>query len=142
MGSLFAGIGFARLFRVGRVTWLTPGSLAVSGVVAGALFFTTSWVLAAVLLVVFSASITTTIMTGITYRQIASPDELRSSVNVIGRMIAWGGQPFGASIGAIVASLMDVEASYALASVVMLAAAIAARIALRRQSASSGIVPA
>ena len=142
VGSLLAGLGFARLFGVDRVSWLTPGSLTISGVAAGMLAFTQSWVFATVLLVVFSATITTTIMTGITYRQIASPDELRSSVNVIGRMIAWGGQPFGAAIGAVVATLVDVEASYAGAALVMLAAASGARVALRRDPAQPSQVAA
>ena len=142
VGSLLAGLGFARLFGVDRVSWLTPGSLTISGVAAGMLAFTQSWVFATVLLVVFSATITTTIMTGITYRQIASPDELRSSVNVIGRMIAWGGQPFGAAIGAVVATLVDVEASYAGAALVMLAAASGARVALRRHPAQPSQVAA
>jgi len=137
VGSLLAGIGFARLFRPNRVVWLTPVSLAVSGVVAGVLFATRSWLPAAALMTVFFASITVTIMTGITYRQIASPDELRSSVNVIGRMISWGGQPFGAAVGAVVASILDVRAAYAGAAGVMLVTAIAARVALRRRGALS-----
>jgi len=135
VGSLLAGLGFARLFRADRVAWITPASLAVSGVVAALLFFTRSWVPATALLVVFFAAITMTIMTGITYRQMASPDELRSSVNVIGRMIAWGGQPFGAAVGAIVASILDVKAAYAGAAAVMLATAVVARLALRRREA-------
>ena len=140
VGSLLAGLGFARLFRAERVVWLTPGSLAVSGAAAAALFFTHSWVLAAALLVVFFASITMTIMTGITYRQIASPDELRSSINVIGRMIAWGGQPFGAAVGAIVASIVDVKTTYAGAAIVMLSAAGVARLALRRRGAHAALL--
>ena len=58
------------------------------------------WVAALIAIGVFSLSITVTIMVGITYRQLAAPDDLRSSVNVIGRMTAWGGQPFGAATGA------------------------------------------
>jgi MFS family permease len=134
VGSLLAGLGFARLFRVDRVSWLTPASLAASGLAAATLSLTRNWVFAAAVLVVFSATITMTIMTGITFRQIASPDGLRSSVNVIGRMISWGGQPFGAAVGAVVATLADVEATYAAAAMVMLAAAVGARAALMRHS--------
>lgn len=45
-------------------------------------------------------------------------------------MIAWGGQPFGAVVGAGVAAIADVSAAYAMAGTVMVAAAIAARILL------------
>ena len=81
----------------------------------------------------FSLSMTTTITIGITYRQLAAPDDLRSSVNVMGRMISWGGQPFGAATGALVASLASVPTSYAMAAIVMVVSAVVARVLLRRQ---------
>ena len=133
VGSLLAGLAFSRVFRANRVAWLTPASLLVSGAIAGALTASRSWPVAAPLLVIFSAAITTTIMTGITYRQLETPDNLRSSVNVIGRMISWGGQPFGALAGALLASALTVKFTYGCASAVMLVAAAAAGIALRRQ---------
>ena len=95
VGSLVSGLLFARVFRTGRVPILTPLTLLVSGRFALVLARTTSWPVALVLFAAFSLSMTTTITIGITYRQLAAPDDLRSSVNVMGRMISWGGQPFG-----------------------------------------------
>ena len=119
IGALVAGVVFARLFRTDRARWLTPTTLLLSSVVAAGLAVASGWVVAALLLTVFSWSIATTINVGITYRQLAAPDDLRSSVNVLGRMIAWGGQPFGAACGAVVAGAAGVPLAYAGAAVVM-----------------------
>ena len=131
VGSLIAGLIFARLFRPSRVRVLTPASLAVSGAIVALLASNTRWVVALIAVAVFSWSITLTIMVGITYRQLAAPDDLRSSVNVIGRMTAWGGQPFGAAIGASIAALADVPTAYAVAATVMLVSSGGAIVALR-----------
>jgi acyl-coenzyme A thioesterase PaaI-like protein len=86
---------------------------------------------ALVAIALLSWSITITIMVGITYRQLAAPDDLRSSVNVIGRMTAWGGQPFGAATGAVIAATADVPAAYAVAAAVLVIAASGATLSLR-----------
>jgi MFS family permease len=131
VGSLVAGLLFGRVFRPQRVRFLTPGSVAVSAIVVALLAGNTLWVVALVAIAVFSWSITITIMVGITYRQLAAPDDLRSSVNVIGRMTAWGGQPFGAATGAVIAATADVPVAYAVASVVLGIAACGATVSLR-----------
>jgi hypothetical protein len=79
-----------------------------------------------------SWSTMTTIIVGITYRQLAAPDDLRSSVNVLGRMISWGGQPFGAAVGAIVAEAHSVHSSYIVAASVMATTAAIATVLLSR----------
>lgn len=132
VGSLVAGLLFSRVFTVGRIPRLTPGSLVTAGLMIAALSVNASWLPAVVLVASFSLSITITIMVGITYRQIAAPDSIRSSVNVIGRMIAWGGQPFGAALGAVLAAGFGIQFAYATASGVMVATAAGAYLALRR----------
>jgi MFS family permease len=130
VGGLLSGLLFARLFRVERIPLLTPGTLAASGVVALGLAGTSGWVLATGLVGLFALTLTTTITVGITYRQVAAPDDLRSSVNVIGRMVAWGGQPFGAASGAVVAAVAPVPTVYVAAGVLLLAVAVVARLLL------------
>jgi hypothetical protein len=98
--------------------------------VVSLLAINTRWIAALFAIVVFSWSITVTIMVGITYRQLAAPDDLRSSVNVIGRMTAWGGQPFGAASGAAIASLASVPTAYAVAAIVMLVSSAGAAMSL------------
>jgi predicted MFS family arabinose efflux permease len=45
-------------------------------------------------------------------RQQLTPDRLQGRVNVTARMIAWGGQPFGAAIGGLLADHLSVQHTY------------------------------
>ena len=130
-GSLFAGLIFARVFSTRRVRWITPISIGLSSAIAVGLVASTDWRPSALLLLLFSWSVTITIITGITYRQLAAPDDLRSSVNVLGRMISWGGQPFGAGAGALISALLDVRAAYVFTVVVTAVSATLAYVFLR-----------
>lgn len=134
VGSLVAGLVFARVFHVDRIKVISPTSLLGAGLLAAGLAATSSWIAAAAMLGAFSLAITTTITVGITYRQLAAPDAIRSSVNVLGRMIAWGGQPFGAALGAAVASAADVAVAYVVAAAVMISTGTTAAVVLRRPS--------
>ncbi len=131
VGSFATGLVFARVFRPRRVRVLTPGTLVLASGLIAILAVNTRWIPALVTIAAFSLAITTTIIVGITYRQLAAPDDLRSSVNVIGRMIAWGGQPFGAATGAAIAATTDVPTAYVVAAAVMLISGIGAAVALR-----------
>ncbi|MCU1394396.1 MAG: major facilitator superfamily 1 [Ilumatobacteraceae bacterium] len=134
-GALIAGLLFSRVFSPIRVKRITPIAIGVSSVIALGLALSTSWVSSGILLVVFSWSIGTTVTTGITYRQLAAPDELRSSVNVFGRMISWGGQPFGAGIGAFVSAVVSVRAAFVVAAIAMAISAVCALVFLRPSTA-------
>jgi len=52
-------------------------------------------------------------------------------VNVFGRMISWGGQPFGAAAGALISALLDVRAAYMFTVIVTAISAFMAYIFLR-----------
>jgi len=119
IGALIAGLLFSRVFAPARVKRITPISTAITAGITVGLVFSTWWIPAIVLLVLFQWAVGTTITTGITYRQLAAPDDLRSSVNVFGRMISWGGQPFGAGIGAAISAALDVRAAYVFAAVAL-----------------------
>lgn len=58
------------------------------------------------------------ILNGITVRQYVTPDNLQGRVNSTGRMVAWGGQPFGAAVGGVVAQLTSVRLALVLMAVV------------------------
>jgi MFS family permease len=138
VGALIAGLTFARLFRPSRVRWITPGVLAIAAVMLAGVTVTNRWFTAIALLTVFAWGTASAIVTGITYRQLVAPDDLRSSVNVLGRMIAWGGQPFGAAIGSAIAGARDVYTAYAAAAVVMTVSAVGGGIALRWSARTQG----
>ena len=110
---------------------LTPGTLLLAGGLIAILAASTRWIPRSSPLL-YSLAIGTAIVVGITYRQLAAPDDLRSSVNVIGRMIAWGGQPFGAATGAAIAATTDVPTAFIVASAITLISGIGAAIASER----------
>jgi MFS family permease len=142
VGSLLGGLVFRRTFRIERVSTTTAAALVLSAVSALAMAKNTNLWIGVALLATFSIAIRTTVTTGITYRQLVTPDELRSSVNAIGRMMSWGGQPFGAAIGALVATVWNIPAGFVLAGALMLAAAVVAARFVHHESApesSSGI---
>lgn len=118
-GALIGGIMFSRVFSTARVKQITPISTGLTAAVTVGLVMTSSWIPAVLMLVLFQWCVQITTTTGITYRQLAAPDELRSSVNVFGRMISWGGQPFGAGIAALISATIDVRAAYVFAAVAL-----------------------
>jgi MFS family permease len=132
IGGLIAGLALPRVFHVDRIRRVAPACLAAAGASVAALLAAPSIWLAAIAVGAFSLAISLLIVVGITYRQTVTPDDLRSTVNVIGRMISWGGQPFGAATGAVVAELASVRIAYGVAVAVLLVDATAAAVALRR----------
>lgn len=135
IGALIAGLLFSRVFAPVRLKRITPVTTAITAGVTIGLVFSTWWIPAIVLLVLFQWAVGTTITTGITYRQLAAPDDLRSSVNVFGRMISWGGQPFGAGIGAAISAALDVRAAYVFAAIALTLSATGAWAFLPRSTA-------
>ncbi len=132
VGSLLAGLLFARVFSPTRVRYLTPATLAFSAASSG-LMLVPIPTIAALPVGAFSVGIMLTITTGITYRQLATPDHLTSTVNTIGRMIAAGGQPLGAAVGAAIATAATVTNAYLTATTTLSITTLAAIIALARR---------
>lgn len=61
--------------------------------------------------------------TGITVRQMLTPDHLQSRVNTAGRMIAWGGNPVGAVLGGLLAELLPIRLTFGLLAISAVAGA-------------------
>ncbi len=55
--------------------------------------------------------------TGITVRQMLTPDHLQSRVNTAGRMIAWGGNPVGAVLGGLLAEVLPIRLTFGLLTI-------------------------
>jgi MFS family permease len=52
------------------------------------------------------------LMTGITVRQMLTPDHLQSRVNTAGRLIGYAGQPVGAILGGVLAELLPIRLTF------------------------------
>jgi MFS family permease len=62
-------------------------------------------------------------VTGITVRQMLTPDHLQSRVNTAGRMIAWGGTPVGALLGGLFAEFLPIRLTFGLLAISVAAGA-------------------
>lgn len=123
---LSARSGFARtatvalgLGVVGLVGWSVAANLGLGLVFLGLWQFGSS----------------TFILTGITVRMRLTPDALQGRVNTTARMLAWGGQPFGAALAGALVGATGLSAPL-LTGAVLLAAAVA--LAGRRLTVSGG----
>ena len=116
VGALVASAALPRLNRRFGVVINSLAGRAVEAVLVVAFAVTTNAVAAMILFAGVNAASQLTILVGIIYRQEVTPDHLQGRVNVVARMIAWGGQPFGAVLGGIVASVVSVRAALALSS--------------------------
>ena len=89
-------------FRPGRVLVLTPGTLVFSGVLALDLAGTTEFTVAVDSSPCSRGRSPRRSSSASRNGELVAPEHLRASVNVIGRMVSWGGRPFGAVFGALV----------------------------------------
>lgn len=117
VGSLAGAILLPRLVRGRHAPRLTVVTLHVCFAVTIVIALTTSFAAAVGLWFVWQLAVQLTILNGIAYRQQVTPDHLQSRVNVVARMLAWGGQPFGAALGgALAAATGDVRVALLLSS--------------------------
>jgi MFS family permease len=123
IGAATAGALMGKLYRPHRLRRFVPPSYAACAVALGLLSYVHSLPLALGMLTGASFMWTIVFTFGIIHRMLETPDHLRASVNVIGRMVAWGGQPFGAIAGGLVAGSFGVPTAYRMAAVAMAASA-------------------
>ena len=120
-GGFVAAAALPWLTRRSHVGWISLGGLSIGVPAVLGLAASTSIVVAAACLLVWSAGNTVVILNGITLRQQLTPDHLQARVNTTGRMIAWGGTPIGALGCGVVAQVAGVGAAIATASAVLVA---------------------
>jgi MFS family permease len=116
VGSLLGAVLLPRLVRGRYAPRLTVVTLHAAFAATVAIALTTSFAVAVGLWLVWQLVVQLTILNGIAYRQQVTPDHLQSRVNVVARMLAWGGQPFGAALGGVLAVATDVRTALLLTS--------------------------
>lgn len=124
LGAVCAALALpvvTRRLGAGRVSILAYVALAVA---VAALAVVRSFAVALVVWALWDLARTTATTNGITVRQQRTPDHLQGRVNTTGRMIAWGGTPFGAMLGGLLADTVGVP--WAFAALALPAAAAAA----------------
>ncbi len=113
VGALAAALALPRIAHGRTPPRVTTYALTGAAITMLALAFTTSFVVALPIWLLWQAGTELAILNGITYRQTTVPDELLSRVNVVARMVAWGGQPFGAALGGILATVASTRVAIA-----------------------------
>jgi Transmembrane secretion effector len=112
VGGLAAAVSLPWLVRRISQPRISVSGLASSVVVMIGLVFVDNLVLALGLLLIFQYTASLVVLNGITLRQRLTPDRLQGRVNVTARMIAWGGQPFGAALGGVIADRLSIGMTY------------------------------
>jgi predicted MFS family arabinose efflux permease len=141
LGLLYSVGELGGLISVAAVPWLIKhlpiGQLAAAFLAANAAALALlsaapsyGWALVAFFCYELVYALVTT--TGITVRQMLTPDQLQSRVNTAGRMIAWGGTPVGALLGGLLAELLPIRFAFGLLAIsAAVGAGLAARSCLR-----------
>jgi MFS family permease len=92
---------------------VTAAFLAVSAASVGLLAIAPSYGWALLAFFLFGLAYVIVITTGITVRQMLTPDHLQARVNTAGRMIAGGGLPVGALLTGLLAEVLPIRPSTA-----------------------------
>jgi Na+/melibiose symporter-like transporter len=126
-GGLIAALVLPRATGRRPTPRLTAVTLFLSFALTIVIAFVMSFGVALVVWTVWAVTVQLTILNGITYRQQTTPDHLQSRVNVVARMLAWGGQPIGAALGGVVAAVANVQVAILVTSAAVGIAAVSAR---------------
>jgi MFS family permease len=114
-GALIGARLLPRLKKRFEVRWVAVAGL-LSGILGIALWSQQpSFIAGAVGLAIYEVGSTVVILNGITERARLTPDALQGRVNTTARMIAWGGQPLGALIGAGAVLLVGIPGTHVIA---------------------------
>jgi MFS family permease len=111
-GSLLASLLLPWLGRRLGPTRLTLAALTTNLAALVVLALLSALPAALAVLLVWQGTYMLVIVNGITLRQQVIPDHLQGRVNVTARMIAWGGTPFGAALGGLIAQLAGIRIAY------------------------------
>jgi MFS family permease len=135
MGALLTSLVLPRLkFSPQRIylvgIWLDVGLLVL-------FVLSNSFYLSLVLYCLWNAVHTLIIINGISLRQRVTPEPLQSRVNAAGRMIAWGGTPFGAVVAGVLADAYGVRVGLLVTALAVFIAAGLALVSPLRQAGSS-----
>jgi len=126
VGALAASWLIGPLQRRIRTGVITASGLIISALGIAGWSVAGSFVLGCVALIAWQVGTTTVSLNGIIVRQTITPANLQGRVNTTARMIAWGGQPIGASAAGLFADAVDVGAALVLAAAVALLTAVIA----------------
>jgi MFS family permease len=114
LGGLISIVAVPVLVKRPAIGRVMAGFLAANVVAIALLAIAPSYGWALVLYCAYELVYLMVTSTGITVRQMLSPDHMQARVNTAGRLIAYGGQPVGALLGGLLAELLPIRLTFAL----------------------------
>jgi MFS family permease len=106
LGGIIASALTPRLLRRFSAACLTLMWIPLSAVAGILISLTDSWLVAAVLMVLWGIAYQLVIINSLTYRQQVTPEHLLSRVNTAGRMLSWG---VGWTLGSLAAGALATQ---------------------------------
>jgi MFS family permease len=113
LGGLISLVAVPALVKRRGIGRLMAGLLAANVVAVALLAIAPSYGWALVLYCAYELVYLMVTSTGVTVRQMLSPDRMQSRVNTAGRLIAYGGQPVGALLGGLLAEVLPIRLTFA-----------------------------
>ena len=141
-GSLVASLLLPQFTKRYPVGWITLCAMSLNLLLLILLAWISLWSLALIVYACWELSYTLTTTNGRALRQLVIPDSLQSRVNAYARMIAWGGTPFGAAIGGLLAQATTIRITYCImAGGITLSALIGWFSPLRERTKMGDLIP-
>lgn len=123
LGGLLSTIAVPVLIRRLAIGPLTAAFLAANAAALAFLAVAPSYGWALLAFFFFELTYLMVITTGITLRQMLTPDHLQARVNTAGRMIAGAGLPVGAAVGGFLAESLPIRLTFGLLTISAVAGA-------------------
>ena len=114
LGGLISLIAVPALVKRSSIGRLTAAFLAANVAALALLSIAPTYGYAVVLFCCYELVYLMVTSTGVTVRQMLTPDRMQARVNTAGRLIAYGGQPVGALLGGLLASFLPIRVTFAL----------------------------
>jgi hypothetical protein len=112
VGALLASLLLPRLVKRFPIGWITLGGMFGNLVLLVIFSLNNHFVIGLLVYLAWDFCYLLVIINGISLRQIVTPTHLQGRVNVTARMIAWGGTPFGAALGGLLAEYLNIRSAY------------------------------
>jgi MFS family permease len=112
-GGLISLIVVPALVKLRAIGRLMAAFLAANVAAVALLAIAPSYAWALVLYCAYELVYLMVTSTGVTVRQMLSPDHMQSRVNTAGRLIAFGGQPVGALLAGLLAEVLPIRLTFA-----------------------------
>src|ERR1700733_2051728 len=112
-GGLISLIVVPALVKLRAIGRLMAAFLAANVAAVALLAIAPSYAWALVLYCAYELVYLMVTSTGVTVRQMLSPDHMQSRINTAGRLIAFGGQPVGALLAGLLAEVLPIRLTFA-----------------------------